>query len=122
MYADSVQKLCAGIGHMSGRLDAFEQRERERARDARRRARADIEASLPDPDDPDAHDPRLEKPNEDPEDYSPHGYDGAADTSTGVLPPGTELPPSTGPYAVWNPRELKNPQESPPTPAAIGGP
>jgi hypothetical protein len=51
-----------------------------------------------------------------------HGPTPTHDSPTGVLPPDTELPPSTGPYAVWNPRELAYPQETPPTPTDIGGP
>jgi hypothetical protein len=52
--SDAIQTLCDGISRMAKRLDAYETKRREDAREARRKARADIEASLPDPDDPDA--------------------------------------------------------------------
>jgi hypothetical protein len=52
-YADAVQKLCEGAAKMASRLDALERKRRDAVRQARRRERADIEASLPDPDNPD---------------------------------------------------------------------
>jgi hypothetical protein len=50
----ALQSLCDGISRMAKRLDAHEKRCAEAARKARADARKAIEASLPDPDDPDA--------------------------------------------------------------------
>jgi hypothetical protein len=126
-YADAVQKLCEGAAKMSKRLDSLEQKRRDEAREARRQARADIEASLPDPDDPDAphtaNAPGLgfsHEPGSGPSDYSEDD-----DAATGVLPTVLEKggPPELGDFPTYDPEELTHPQEPiPQTPTAIGGP
>jgi hypothetical protein len=123
--ADAIQRLCSGIAKMAQRLDAHEQTRRAAAREARHQARADIEASLPDPDEPGT---RAEIPNVNPGFAPKHepgetSFEYTEDTATGVLPPGAELPSETGELAVWDPEELAEPQKPiPQTPTAIGGP
>jgi hypothetical protein len=143
-YADAVQKLCEGAAKMAARLDAIEQTRRAAAREARRKQRADIEASLPDPDEPDdphtANAPGFgpeHEPGSGPSDYSEDDIDtptGKPPSSYGNVPtsyvrarsegadnlPGG--PPELGDHPVFDPAELAHPQPEPPTPSAIGGP
>jgi hypothetical protein len=123
-YADAVEKLCEGAAKMAARLDAIERKRRDAAREARRKARADIEASLPDPDDPDPHTANApgfgpeHEPGEGPSDYSEDGV-------TGNLPEEIERrsPPELGDFPTYKRAELKHPQEPiPQTPTATGGP
>jgi hypothetical protein len=51
---DMIQRLRDGIAQMTKRMDSLEAKRGADARDARRKARADIEAALPDPDAADA--------------------------------------------------------------------
>jgi hypothetical protein len=112
---DTIQRLCDGISRMAHRLDSLETERRERARQDRRRQRADIEASLPDPE----GDFRGALPEP-----SLHGdlRGDYPDSATGILPKAAELPPQTGNLAVEEPEDLAHPQPSKPTPTAIGGP
>jgi hypothetical protein len=120
--ADAIQMLCNGISRMAKRLEALERTRRADAREARRKARADIEASLPDPDEPGT---RAEIPNVNPG-FAPKHEPGETSfeyTEDAAMPPGAELPTETGELAVWDPEELAEPQKPiPQTPTAIGGP
>lgn len=134
-----ISGLCDGIAKMAARMDAYVRREDERQRQGRAEARKAIEDSLPDPDDPtgDYPAPSLQ-PNlreEDPGQYPDEDeltYDTPAelpedaprsdDHVSGDLPSKVALPAPLGSYPAWNIKDLKHPQEQPPTPTAIGGP
>jgi hypothetical protein len=124
-YAEQQARAeCGGISRMAKRLDTLERTRRDAAREARRKERADIEASLPDPDEPDA--PHTANapgfgpphvPGSGPSDYS-------EDAATGVLPTILEkgAPPEIGDHPVYKPAELKYPQKPiSQTPTGIGG-
>jgi len=117
--ADAIQKLCDGIARMAKRFDALEKQRREDAREARRKARKQIEDNLPDPDLPD---PATGEPVAiEPWDKGAYEYF-PDDSPTGTLPPGVERPAETGELAVWNRKELAKPQKPiPQTPTAVGG-
>jgi hypothetical protein len=125
---------------MAKRLDSLEHKRRDEAREARHRERVAIEASLPDPDNPDA--PTLlpvgaEGPGDSadapgvtpglpPEHEAGEGpFDYTEDAATGVLPTMLEkgAPPEIGDFPTYKQAELKHPQKPiPQTPAGIGGP
>jgi hypothetical protein len=142
-----IRDLCDGIGKMTDRLDAFHRREAARAQ-ARADALAEEELrealeALPDPGEEEEPEPPhvLTAPVGELDDEEPHGelpapdlqpslraadpgqYPDASDALSGDMP--LELdrrtPPPTGPYAVWNIKELRNPEEIPRPPSAIGG-
>jgi hypothetical protein len=119
------------------------ERDAERQRQARADRRKAIEDGLPDPDAPDAPrggypepslepDPRDEEPGRFPDDDElaydlpaelPEDAPRTDDRLSGDLPEDVERrsPPPLGTMPVWSVRELKHPQEIPPTPSAIGG-
>jgi hypothetical protein len=138
----ALQSLCDGISRMAKRLDAHEKRCAEAVRKARADARKAIEASLPDPDDPDAPAfptvgagpgadtarPPNVTPGFGPEHEAgegPSDYSEDEDAATGVLPTVLERggPPELGDHPVYSKAELKYPQKPiPQTPTAVGGP
>jgi hypothetical protein len=140
-----INDLCTGIAKMTCRLDAFTRREAERQRQARADARKAIEDSLPDPDTPDQPgargaypepslqpDLRASDPGEYPDDDGlaydhpaelPEDAPRSDDRLSGDLPEEVDrAPPPHGTMPVWSPKDLKYPQEIPPTPSAVGGP
>jgi hypothetical protein len=140
--AGALQTLVDGISRMAKRLDSLEQKRRDEAREARRRERVAIEASLPDPDNPDAPafptvgagpgadtaKPPNVAPGFGPEHVAgegPSDYSEDADAATGVLPTALEKggPPEIGDYPAYDLEDLTHPQKPiPQTPTSIGGP
>jgi hypothetical protein len=121
--ADAIQTLCDGITKMAHRLDALETKRRADAREARRKARADIEASLPDPEAPgdNAEMPTVtpgiasaREPGVSSFEYVEDEGDPPSGMNTSGIPGGGTMPEL--------PKQMSHPQPFTQTPTAIGGP
>jgi hypothetical protein len=127
-YADAVQRLSDGIAKMAARFDSYVQREEERQREARAKARKALEDSLPDPE-------GGEWPGADPApNLQPDPREGEDQGAYGAYPdaegdPDPDLPEGMGTSGIVGggtmpelPEQLGHPQPSEQTQTAIGGP
>ena len=121
--ADAIQTICDGIAKMAHRLNALETKRRADAREDRRKARADIEATLPDPDAPGNHaeiptvSPGIasaREPGESSFEYVEDEGDLPSGMSISGIPGGGTMPEL--------PEQMSHPQPFTQTPTAIGGP